>query len=158
MSEFLMLVTEISGLEGQGLADMFAALFSGNISRFLLLYQEAVIACTSYMDAKENAYHMLMLGMCMMLRKSYEVTSNLETGLGRSDITLKSLSPLKPHVIIEFKQGQEVDLQKLADQALAQIMDKQYYSALKGKIICIGLAHDKKICRIAYEIIERQYN
>lgn len=151
MTEFLRIVTEISGLEGQGLSGMLSALLSGDIDRFLLLYQEAVISCTSYMDARENAYHMLMLGMCMTLRGSYEVTSNLEAGLGRSDITLRALLPDKPHIIIEFKQG--TDLEALAKAALDQIMKQEYYYTLKGNILCIGLAHDKKRCKINYKMI-----
>jgi len=152
MSEFLMLVTEISGLEGQGLSKMFSALLSGDIDSFLVQYQEAVISCTSYMDAKENAYHMLMLGMCMTLRGKYEVSSNLEAGYGRSDITLRSFNQCNPHIIIEFKQGE--DLERLAKSALAQIMDQRYYQPLKGHILCIGLAHNKKQCYIAHETIE----
>lgn len=152
MNEFLKLVTEISGLEGQGLADMFSSLLKGDINRFITLYQEAVISCTSYMDAKENAYHMLMLGMCMTLRGSYEVTSNPESGLGRSDITLRAPASDKPNVIIEFKQG--TDLEALAEQALKQIEEQQYYHSLKGKTLCIGLAHDKKRCRTAYRMFE----
>lgn len=152
MSELLMIVTEISGLEGQGLSRMFTALLSGDIDRFLMLYQEAVISCTSYMDAKENAYHMLMLGMCMTLRGRYEVTSNLEAGLGRSDITLKAMIPGKPHVVIEFKQGE--DLKGLAKQALEQILEQRYYYTLKGKVLCVGLAHNKKQCNMVYKIID----
>lgn len=152
MSEILMIVTEISGLEGQRLSSMFSALLGGDIDRFLKLYQEAVISCTSYMDAKENAYHMLMLGMCMTLRGRYEVTSNLESGLGRSDITLKAMVSGNPHVIIEFKQGEK--LETLADQALEQILDRQYYYGLKGKILCIGLAHNKKQCSIVHKILD----
>lgn len=152
MSEILMIVTEISGLEGQGLSSMFAALLGGDIDRFLKLYQEAVISCTSYMDAKENAYHMLMLGMCMTLRGRYEVTSNLETGLGRSDITLKAMITGNPHIVIEFKQGE--NLETLANQALEQILDRQYYYGLKGKVLCIGLAHNKKQCSIVHKMID----
>lgn len=152
MSEFLMLVTEISGLEGQGLSKMFTALLSGDIDHFLMMYQEAVISCTSYMDAKENAYHMLMLGMCMTLRGKYEVSSNLEAGYGRSDITLKAINPRNPHIIIEFKQGDDLD--GLAHSALTQILEQHYYHMLKGRILCIGLAHNKKHCNLVHKIIE----
>jgi len=93
----------------------------------------------------------LMLGMCMTLRGSYEVTSNLEAGLGRSDITLRALIPNKPHIIIEFKQG--IDLETLAKEALDQIMKQEYYHTLRGNILCIGLAHDKKRCKIKHEMI-----
>lgn len=95
---------------------------------------------------------MLMLGMCMTLRGSYEVTSNLEAGLGRSDITLKATILGKPHVVIEFKQGE--DLEGLAKQALEQILGQRYYHTLKGKILCVGLAHNKKQCRMVHRIID----
>lgn len=45
----------------------------------------------------------------MTMRGSYKVTSNLESGYGRSDITLESLHRKNPHVIIEFKQGTDLD-------------------------------------------------
>ena len=55
-------------------------------------------------------------------------------------------------MIIEFKQGE--DVQKLKEEALQQIMEKKYYAGLTGKILCIGLAHDKKSCELVYEMIE----
>ena len=85
--------------------------------------------------------------MCMTMRGSYKVTSNLENGYGRSDITLESLHRKNPHVIIEFKQG--TDLERLKNEALEQILEKKYYAPLKGEILCIGLAHDKKRCELA---------
>lgn len=54
MNEFTVLVTEMAGLEGQGLSEMVSCLLSGDMDGFLRLYQEAVIACTSYMDAREK--------------------------------------------------------------------------------------------------------
>lgn len=151
MSEFQMLVTEIAGIEGQGLQEMFSCLLNQNINRFVSLYQQAVISCTSYMDAKENAYHMLFLGMCMTLRGTYKVSSNMEAGYGRSDITLTALSSKNPSVIVEFKQGQ--DIEQLKDEALTQILNNKYYTGLTGEVICIGLAHDKKQCSVAVKIL-----
>lgn len=88
MSEFQTLIAEISGIERLDLQQMFGCLLNRDMEMFLELYRSIVISCTSYMDAKENAYHMLFLGMCITLRGSYKVTSNLEAGYGRSDITL----------------------------------------------------------------------
>ena len=105
------------------------------------------------MDAKENAYHMLFLGMCIALRGTYKVTSNIESGYGRSDITLESLSDGNPSVIVEFKQGENIG--KLKEEALQQILDNQYYSNLTGEVICVGLAHDKKRCEMAYKTFKR---
>lgn len=151
MSEFQMLVAEISGVDRMDLQQMFSCLLKKDMERFLELYQEIVISCTSYMDARENAYHMLFLGMCITLRGAYEVTSNLEAGYGRSDITLKACSPEGLHVIFEFKQGEDLD--RLKETALNQILEQKYYTGLSGEVLCVGLAHDKKRCSIAYKIL-----
>ena len=100
MSEFQVLITELGGMDGLELQQMFSCLLHRDTDRFLELYRKIVISCTSYLDAKENAYHMLFLGMCMTMRGSYKVTSNLESGYGRSDITLESLHRKNPHVIL----------------------------------------------------------
>ncbi len=79
------------------------------------------------------------------------ISSNLESGYGRSDITLESLSPAHVHAIIEFKQGE--DLERLKEEALEQILAQKYYAGLKGEVICIGLAHDKKHCQLVHKIV-----
>lgn len=64
MSEFQMLIAEISGIDGLDLKQMMSCLLNKDMKMFLSLYRDIVLSCTSYMDAKENAYHMLFLGMC----------------------------------------------------------------------------------------------
>lgn len=151
MAEFQMLITEIAGIDGQNMNMMFSSLINGELDEFFRLYQDIVISCTSYMDAKENAYHMLFLGMCITLRGAYKVTSNLEAGYGRSDITLEALIPGHVSVIVEFKQGENID--ELKETALKQILDQKYYMGLKGEVICVGLAHDKKRCSMAHKML-----
>ena len=151
MSEFQMLIAELSGIDGLDLQQMMSCLLNKDMDLFLSLYQDTVLSCTSYMDARENAYHMLFLGMCITLRGSYKVTSNLEAGYGRSDITLQSVSPKNINVILEFKQGENID--QLKEEALKQILDNQYYTGLTGEVLCVGIAHDKKRCDIAYKTI-----
>lgn len=152
MSEFQVLIAEISGVDGMDLQQMLSCLINKDMKRFFELYQDIVISCTSYMDAKENAYHMLFLGMCITLRGTYKVTSNIEAGFGRSDITLEALMPAHSHVIIEFKQGE--DLERLREEALQQIIDNQYYRGLSGEVLCVGLAHDKKRCSMVHKIMQ----
>ena len=151
MSEFQLLLAEISGVDGLELKQMFDCLLVKDMDGFFQMYQKIVISSTSFMDAKENAYHMLFLGMCIALRGSYEVKSNIETGFGRSDITLKSLSAAHPSIIVEFKQGD--NLEQLKEDALQQILDQRYYNGLNGEIICVGLAHDKKRCSMVYKTL-----
>lgn len=150
-SEFQTLITELSGVDRLDLQQMFQYLLNKDMDSFLSIYQEIVLACTSYMDAKENAYHMLFLGMCITLRGAYEVTSNLEAGYGRSDITLRALTAKGANVILEFKQGE--DIEQLKEQALMQILEKKYYTGLSGEVLCVGVAHDKKRCGAAHRVI-----
>lgn len=151
LSEFQTIVTSIAGMDGLDLKKMFSYLLKKDMEGFISIYRMIVTDVTSFMDAKENAYHMLFLGMAMTMRGVYRLTSNRETGLGRSDIILESQSPKNSHMIIEFKQGEQIE--KLAKEALEQILTKQYYAGLKGEVICIGLAHDKKECQMIYKII-----
>jgi PD-(D/E)XK nuclease superfamily len=76
----------------------------------------------------------------------------MEMGLGRSDICLTSKSALRPHIVIEFKQGENIS--RLKEEALGQIIEQKYFSLLNGKVLCLGIAHDKKACEIAYKMIE----
>ena len=152
MSEFRNIVSEISGINNQSLSKMFDYLIKKDMKHFFALYKDLVISCTSYMDAKENAYHMLFLGMCMTLQGAYKVTSNIEAGYGRSDITLESKLAGHPSIIVEFKQGEELEI--LKDKALKQILDNRYYTGLSGDVVCVGMAHDKKRCSMAYCTID----
>ena len=152
LSEFRNVVSEISGISGQNLDRMFDCLMKKDMDRFFALYEDMVISCTSYMDAKENAYHMLFLGMCMSLRGVYKVTSNIEAGYGRSDITLQSELTGYPSIIVEFKQGK--DLERLKEEALEQILTNRYHTGLSGEVICVGLAHDGKRCGMVYKTIQ----
>jgi len=150
VTEFKEIVSEYTKLSSQMLQEMLVALMNVDMDEFLNIYQELVLTSTSYHDAKENAYHMLMLGMVMQLRDLYEVTSNIEAGEGRSDIRLKSKSASRPHIILEFKQGE--DVARLKHEALEQIEEKQYYAGLEGNVLCVGIAHYKKKCELVHEM------
>jgi len=150
-SEFEEIVSDYTKLSSDMLQEMLIALKDGEMDEFFEIYKELVIESTSYHDAKENAYHMLMLGMSMNLRDIYNIMSNIESGHGRSDLILKSKDAKRPHIIIEFKQGEDVE--KLKHEALQQIKDKKYYAGLTGEILLIGLAHDKKVCQLEHTTI-----
>jgi hypothetical protein len=151
-SEFLTIVSDMANLQSRDLVKMFRLLLEKDMDGFMGIYRELVLNCTSHFDSKENAYHMLFLGMSFTLGELYKITSNAESGLGRSDIRMESLSPAaRPHIVIEFKQGEDIDA--LKDEALAQIMEKEYHAGLTGDVLCIGIAHDIKKCAYAYKTI-----
>ena len=149
--EFKKIVSGYTKLTNKRLQDMLIALTRGKMDEFLSVYQKLVLESTSYHDAKENAYHMLMLGMVMHLRELYDITSNIEAGHGRSDLIMKSKDAKRSHIIIEFKQGEDVE--KLKHEALAQIEEKKYYAGLTGNVLCVGVAHDKKRCELVHTLI-----
>jgi len=151
ISEFKKIVSAHTKLSSEMLQEMLVALTNGEMDDFFEIYQQLVLECTSYYDAKENAYHMLFLGMVIHLRDLYHITSNIESGHGRSDLILESKRTSHPHLIIEFKQGENVE--KLKHEALEQIKRNKYYTGLTGDGLLIGLAHDKKRCELVYERI-----
>lgn len=95
---------------------------------------------------------MLFLGMCVSLRGIYRITSNIEAGYGRSDITMESQKQGLPNIIVEFKQGEQLD--QLKAEALDQILKEKYYIGLSGETICVGLAHNKKRCSMSYRVLK----
>ena len=150
-SEFQKIIASRANLQSHDLNKMFRHLLEADMEHFMDIYQELVVSCTSYFDAKENAYHMLFLGMCISLNNLYKISSNIESGHGRSDIRMESLSKERPHIVIEFKQGEDLD--GLKEEALTQIFEKKYYDGLSGEILCIGIAHDNKKCSLAHKKI-----
>ena len=152
--EFLRILADMASIEDFDLFNMFSCLMEKDLIGFMDIYQKIVISCTSHFDAKENAYHMLFLGMCISLNRLYKIKSNIEAGFGRSDIVMHSLSKKHPNIVIEFKQGKDID--KLREAALFQILENKYYEGLEGEVLCIGLAHDKKNCKVSYKLLSGQ--
>ena len=151
VDEFREIVCAHTRLPSELLNSMLSALTQGEIEEFFEIYEQLVLESTSYHDSKENAYHMLFLGMVIHLRDLYDITSNIESGHGRSDIILKSKRASHPHLVIEFKQGEDVE--KLKHEALTQIKKNKYYTGLTGDILLIGLAHEKKRCELVHELL-----
>ena len=57
----------------------------GKMKEFEEAYQEILFNYPSYFDLKdENSYHVLMLGLCIIVSDSYEIMSNQEKGYGKS--------------------------------------------------------------------------
>ena len=96
---------------------------------------------------------MMMLGMCAFMYPYYEVKSNRESGTGRSDILLRAKKPELPHMILEFKYSKDknANLEKLAQEGVGQIKEKQYDAGLTGRVYHIGLAHFGKTVEMSWE-------
>lgn len=136
-------------------SNLFGALRQNDVESFIEQYRSIIETLPSYHDLKdENSYHMMMLGICIMLSGDYDINSNREWGEGRSDILLRSRKEVYPHVIMEFKytKDESCDLKCLAAKALEQIDRRHYTFGLEGSVLCIGLAHRGKSVEAMWEM------
>ena len=151
--------------------DMTNALTNGDISNFKKYLKEILLENTGIFDVsgtyKEQFYHGLMLGLVLILKNEYEITSNNFAGKGRYDLLLKPKNILegKEGIIIELKIINEVKnlndnkiyekLEKECEVALKQIDEKEYSSVLKNagieKVLKIGIAFLGKEFEVKFE-------
>ena len=106
----------------------------------------------SFFDYREDYYHGFTTGLLKMM-EGYIVESNRESGMGRSDIIIRSAPYEGIAVIIETKVADSYgQLEEKASQALAQIEEKQYDAGLRSEgyhtFIKYGIAFFKKLCRV----------
>ena len=59
------------------------------------------------------------------------------------------------YVRVRFPNKEVVDevRKMVADNALKQIIDNRNYTAFAGDVLCIGIAHDKKVVHLAHKVI-----
>ena len=139
---------------------MSNALREGNISDFEKYLKEVLLENVGIFDVsgiyREQFYHGLMLGIILILKNEYEITSNNFAGKGRYDLLLKpkNLEKRKEGVILELKVVNAIEnlsedkifekLENECDIALQQIEGKEYISVLKNagveNILKIGIA------------------
>ena len=151
--------------------DMTDALTNGDISNFKKYLKEILLENAGIFDVsgtyKEQFYHGLMLGLILILKNEYEITSNNFAGKGRYDLLLKPKNILegKEGIIIELKivNGTEnlsndkihEKLEKECEIALNQIDEKGYSSVLKNagieKVLKIGIAFLGKEFEVKFE-------
>ena len=167
--EFLKIVSKRNELNTTNLSRMFDSLFQVNIEKFLKNYQELIYHYVSSHDImSENSFHMLFLGMAISSSGMYQITSNIEAGDGRPDIVMESLLPdVRPHIVVEFKREDRVmrerklnnsEMQEytmgLANEAVTQIVKKNYAAKLTGSVLAVGVGHYKKHVQVMHQMIE----
>ena len=140
-------------LPGDNSSKLLQSLVAGEVEVFSELFQRLIINAMSSHDFPEEEseaiYHAFTLGLLVALEKTHEVKSNRESGFGRYDVCLipKNLQDLG--LVIEFKKvrGKE-DLEKAADLALEQIVEKKYVAELQSRgiirTLTLGIAFQGK--------------
>ena len=162
---------EVYFKNSENFLDMTDALKNGDIKKFKFELNKILLENTGIFDIsgtyKEQFYHGLMLGIILILRNEYEITSNGFAGKGRYDLLLKpkNISNGKEGIIFELKilkNSENLNSDKIHEKleneckiALKQIEEKEYVSVLKNagveKILKIGIAFFGKEFEIKYE-------
>ena len=133
------------------------ALKSLKFNDFEKYFQEIMLKSTSNWDtSKEAFYHGLSLGMLSYLDNDYYVTSNFEAGFGRYDVVLEPKNKNNRAFILEFKvTDDENKLEKLSEEAIKQIEEKEYDINLKARgienITFVGIAFYGKKLKVSYK-------
>ena len=144
---------------------------NGNIDKFKLELKKILLENVGIFDVsgiyKEQFYHGLMLGLVLMLKREYEITSNNFAGKGRYDLLLKPKNSerRKEGIILELKVAKADNnlseseiyekLEKECETALQQIEEKEYAFVLKNagidNILKVGVAFLGKEVEVKFE-------
>ena len=163
---------EIYFKDSETFLDMTDALVTGNIEKFKFELNKILLENIGIFDVigiyKEQFYHGLMLGLILMLKNEYEISSNNFSGKGRYDLLLKpkNIFERKEGIIIELKainiDNLKLNSEKIHEKllsecevALNQIEEKEYTSILKNagidNILKIGIAFFGKEFEIKFK-------
>ena len=144
---------------GNKLTDLMDALIENRIEDYEETLRDILLKSVSYNDTKkgnEAFYHSFILGMSLYLEGEYIVKSNIESGLGRYDVSIEPKNKNKRGYILEFKATDNVDkLEEISKEALEQIEEGKYSSSLKQtetkEILYLGIAFCGKQIKVSYK-------
>ena len=148
--DLIQILKRIFSLDDCNIYDIFEMIQDGRMEAFEWEYNEILYNYPSYYDLKdENSYHVLMLGLCIIVSDSYEIMSNKEKGYGRTDLYLKSKKGQKD-IVIEMKYAEDDTKECLlaaANKAITQILDKRYGDGA----IKIGIGNHHKKAKMVWK-------
>ena len=136
--------------------DFCQAICQGDAEKVEKIYNDFLMDSISIRDTsvrkemKENFYHGMLLGL-LKAEESWVVLSNVESGVGYTDIVL-----IVPNqgigCIFEVKYAENGSFDEACQEALKQIEEKGYVSVLRReeakRIYKYGIACYKKSCRV----------
>ena len=140
--------------ETDRLGGLYAAFETGDTSAISELLTDRLYYTVSFYDAYESFYHGFLLALLSTCAQ-WNVSSNQETGKGRSDI-LVWRKDRRLGFAIEIKNVKEPEsLDAACDEAMTQIKEKDYTALLRKygvrEIIMYGMAFCDKSCVVRAE-------
>ena len=137
--------------EADQLSDFYAAFEKGDTETITSYLNKQLIATVSFYDAYESFYHGFLLAL-LNTCASWQVASNVETGIGRGDIIVEREDGALGFVV-EIKEIKDRNrLDAACDAAMKQIEEKDYTAVLRRygveEIWAYGIAFCEKRCRV----------
>ena len=144
--------------ETDKLSDMYAAFETGDAATITEFLNSQLLDTVSFYDAHESFYHGFLLAL-LSTCANWRVTSNAETGKGRSDIIVER-KDRKIGFVVEVKDVKdEGKLDHACEAAMKQIEEKDYTAVLRRyrvkEIWTYGIAFWDKECRVVTKCITR---
>ena len=138
--------------ETDKLTNLYAAFETGDTETIKEILDEQLLDTVSFYDARESFYHGFLLAL-LSTCASWNVSSNIETGKGRSDI-LVSRKDRKIGFVVEVKDVKDEDkLDAACEAGMKQIDEKDYTALLRRfrvkEIRKYAIVFWDKECRVA---------
>ena len=138
--------------ETDKLTNLYAAFETGDVETIKEILDEQLLDTVSFYDARESFYHGFLLAL-LSTCANWNVSSNIETGKGRSDI-IAGRKDRKVGFVVEVKDVKDEEkLESACEAALRQIDERDYTAILRRfrvkEIHKYGIAFWDKECRIA---------
>ncbi|MDO4386453.1 MAG: AAA family ATPase [Clostridia bacterium] len=145
--------------ETDKLTNLYAAFETGDTETIKEILDEQLLDTVSFYDAHESFYHGFLLAL-LSTCASWNVSSNIETGKGRSDI-LVSRKDRKIGFVVEVKDVKDEDkLDAACEAGMKQIEEKDYTALLRRfrvkEIWTYAIAFWDKECRIAAKCVTKE--
>lgn len=139
-------------IEKKELSTLISAIERGDSQCIASEISECLQETISFYDYAENYYHGFLAGL-LKSQKKYRVISNRESGSGRPDIVIKTVSVRGTAVIIELKTVNEYGKMKEGCiKAAEQIISQDYAAELEQEgyqhILKYGICFYKKECMV----------
>ncbi len=139
-------------IKKQNFHDLYRAMEQGDAAKMTEILTAQLSGTISFYDSAENFYHGFLAGI-LSQSEDYLVTSNRESGNGRSDIMVRTPSLRGRAFVLELKVSASIDeLEADAVRAMAQIREKNYVQELQTegyrKIDCYGVSFYRKDCEV----------
>ena len=152
MQQVLSWFEDKASAETDKLTNLYAAFETGDVDTIKEILDEQLLDTVSFYDAHESFYHGFLLAL-LSTCANWNVSSNIETGKGRSDIIV-GRKDRKIGFVVEVKDVKdEGKLDAACEAGMKQIDEKDYTALLRRfrvkEIRKYAIAFWDKECRVA---------